>query len=285
MVTPAFAGIAQIGIDIGTVEDVAGAVGVDHALAWNRKRGQDMHRAGLIVPEQSLFTHGDAADPAAAALQIVEHLFRREVHLLAQPLGDDRDIDVFQQFVGVGAQAAAIERGENSGFAAQLRVVDRGVRLVAVDMQRAAVAEIEQRERMNMRVVAAAHDRPLAILRHDKGQRRRADLARMDRDSILRAHVLKHAAEPVIGDGRDQVRHDPELGAAERRGDRIAAERNRVGRGHVLLIAGRHVVGNEGDVDIGLSDKEGLHKVFRYTLMGRSRPRRLRLAPVRTVQR
>jgi hypothetical protein len=27
----------------------------------------------------------------------------------------------------------------------------------------------------------------------------------------------------------------------------------------VLLVAGRHVVGNEGHVDIGLSDEEGLH--------------------------
>ena len=28
----------------------------------------------------------------------------------------------------------------------------------------------------------------------------------------------------------------------------------------MLFVAGRHVVGNEGDVDIGLSDEEGLHK-------------------------
>jgi hypothetical protein len=27
------------------------------------------------------------------------------------------------------------------------------------------------------------------------------------------------------------------------------------------------VVGNEGDVDIGLSDEEGLHKVIRHALM------------------
>jgi hypothetical protein len=35
----------------------------------------------------------------------------------------------------------------------------------------------------------------------------------------------------------------------------------------MLLVAGRHVVGNEGDVDIGLSDEEGLHKVIRLALM------------------
>ena len=27
----------------------------------------------------------------------------------------------------------------------------------------------------------------------------------------------------------------------------------------MLFVAGRHVVGDEGDVDIGLSDEEGLH--------------------------
>ena len=31
----------------------------------------------------------------------------------------------------------------------------------------------------------------------------------------------------------------------------------------MFLVAGRHVVGNEGDVDIGLSDEEGLHEVIR----------------------
>ena len=137
--------------------------------------------------------------------------------------------------------------------------MDRGIRLVTVDMQCAATAEVEKRKGMDMLVVAAAHDRPLAVLRHDEGQRGGVDLARMDRDSILRAHVLKHPPQPVIGDGGDQVRHDSELGAAERRSDGVAAERDRIGRCNVLLVAGRHMVGNEGNVDIGLSDKESLH--------------------------
>jgi hypothetical protein len=36
----------------------------------------------------------------------------------------------------------------------------------------------------------------------------------------------------------------------------------------MLLVAGRQVVGDEGDVDIGLSDEESLHKVIRRALMG-----------------
>ena len=29
----------------------------------------------------------------------------------------------------------------------------------------------------------------------------------------------------------------------------------------MFFVAGRHVVGDEGDVDIGLSDEEGLHSL------------------------
>src|SRR3954471_16202473 len=50
MIVPALVGIAEVGIDIGAVEHVAGAVGVEHALARDRKRRQRMHHAGLVVP-------------------------------------------------------------------------------------------------------------------------------------------------------------------------------------------------------------------------------------------
>ena len=135
----------------------------------------------------------------------------------------------------------------------------RGIRLVTVDMERAAAAKIEQRERMNMLVITAAHDGALAVFRHDERERGGIDLARMNGDSILRAHVLKHPTQPVIRHGGDQVRHDPELGAAECRGNCIAAERHRIGLCDMFLVTGRQVVGNEGNVDIGLSDKERLH--------------------------
>src|ERR1019366_5520903 len=135
MVVPALAGIAEIGIDIGAVEHVAGALGIEHAFARNRKRRKRANGAGLVIPEQTAFSHRDAADPAAAALEIFQHPFGRKVHLLAQPLGDDGDIDEFQELVGVGPKTAAIERCQDAGLAAKLGVVDRGVRLVTVDMQ------------------------------------------------------------------------------------------------------------------------------------------------------
>ena len=137
---------------------------------------------------------------------------------------------------------------------------------------------------MDMLVIAAAHDRPLAVLRHDEGQRGGADLARMDRDAVLRAHVLEHPPQPVIGDGGDQVRHDPQFGAAEGRGDGIAAERHRVGLGDMLLVAGRHVVGNEGDVDIGLSNEEGLH-VSHHSLKEPGRAQRAGVSALRALHR
>jgi hypothetical protein len=37
----------------------------------------------------------------------------------------------------------------------------------------------------------------------------------------------------------------------------------------VLFVTGRHVIGNEGDVDVSLSDEEGLHKIIRHALMNR----------------
>ena len=93
----------------------------------------------------------------------------------------------------------------------------------------------------------------------------------MDRDAVLRGHVDEHAAEPVVSDGGEQVRRDPELRAGKRRGDGVAAERDRIGGGDVFLVAGRHVVGDEGNVDIGLSDEEGLHSIS-VVAEGWSRP-------------
>ena len=36
----------------------------------------------------------------------------------------------------------------------------------------------------------------------------------------------------------------------------------------MFFVAGRHVVGDEGDVDIGLSDEEGLHSFSVIVLQG-----------------
>jgi hypothetical protein len=47
----------------------------------------------------------------------------------------------------------------------------------------------------------------------------------------------------------------------------------------VFFVAGRHVIGNEGNVDIGLSDEESLHSFSVIALMGWSRRQRT-LAPV-----
>jgi hypothetical protein len=85
----------------------------------------------------------------------------------------------------------------------------------------------------------------------------------MNRDFVFRGHLQEHASEPVVRDRGDEIRRDRELGAAESGGDGVAAERNRVGGSDMLLVAGRHVVGDEGNVDIGLSDEERLHKSFR----------------------
>ena len=169
------------------MKHVTGAVGIDHALARDRQRRQLADRAGLVIPEQAVFAHGDAADPAAAALEIVEHGVRRLVHLLAQPLGNDGDVDEFQQLMGIRSQAAAVERRQDAVLAAELGVMDCSIRLMAVDMQRAAALQIKHRKGVDILVVATAYDGALAVFRHDERQRGGVDLARMDRDSVFRA--------------------------------------------------------------------------------------------------
>jgi len=150
------------------VEHIAGAVGIDHTRGRDWKGRHRTNRPRLVVPDQAFFTHGHAADPAAAALQIVEHVCGGHIHLFAQALGDDCDVDELEQLVCIGSQAAAIERGQNSGLAAHFGIVDRGIGLMAVDMQRPAIAEVEMRKRMDVLVVTATHDRALAVLRHDE---------------------------------------------------------------------------------------------------------------------
>ena len=138
-----------------------------------------------------------------------------EIHLLAQPLGHDRDVDVREKLMRVRAQAAAVERGQDAAPAAGLGVVDRGVGLVAVEMERAAAVEVQRRQGVQVMVVAAAHDGALAAVRHDEGERRFAHLPVMDRDAVFRRHVDEHAAEPVVGDRVSRSGAIPSLAQAK----------------------------------------------------------------------
>ena len=72
--------------------------------------------------------------------------------------------------MGVGTKAAAVKRGQDAVFATQPGIMDRGIRLMTVDMQRAAAAEIENRERVDVFVVMATDDGPLAVLLLDEGE-------------------------------------------------------------------------------------------------------------------
>ena len=156
-------------------------------------------------------------------------------------------------------QAAAVEGGQDPGLAAEPRIVHRGVRLVAVEVERPAPLEVQGRDRMQVVVVAAAHDGALAAMRHDERQGGFRHLPVVHRDPVLRRHVDEHPPEPVVRHGGQEIGHDAELGARERGRDRVAAERDRVVARHRLLVPGRDLVGQEGHVDIGLTDEEGLH--------------------------
>src|SRR5438128_1121823 len=73
MMLPVFFAMGEIRIDIGAMEDIARAVGIDDAVGRDRQRRQDAKRAHLVVPKQAALAHGDAAEAAAAAIAIVEH--------------------------------------------------------------------------------------------------------------------------------------------------------------------------------------------------------------------
>src|SRR3977135_1837612 len=64
MVVPAFAGVAEVRVDIGAVEHIAGAVGIEHAFARDRKGGKRVRGAGLVIPEQTALSQSNTADPA-----------------------------------------------------------------------------------------------------------------------------------------------------------------------------------------------------------------------------
>src|SRR5580700_3220350 len=81
----------QVGIHVGAVKDVTRSVGVEDAVRRHVQRRQHTLGAALVVPKQTKLAKRDAADFAAARAQVVQHLARREVHLLAQSLGHHGD--------------------------------------------------------------------------------------------------------------------------------------------------------------------------------------------------
>ena len=96
-------------------------------------------------------------------------------------------------------------------------------------------------------------------LREDEGQRGAPHFARVQGDTVFRRHLDEHAAEPVVGTGRDQVGPVAELGTGEGGGHRIAAERDGIVLGDGLLVAARHAAGLHGHIDIGMADEERFH--------------------------
>jgi len=238
------------------VEDVAGAIGVDDLLVRDIERRQEALGFALIVPDHAARAHCNCADAAAARTQISQHLARRQLHLLAQPLRNDGSADECQEVVRVGAQAATVKRREDAGLMTDLGIVNRRIGKMPVDMERAAAGQVQHWKRMLEAVIPASHDRALSTFRHDERQRGLRHLAMVHGDSVFRRHVDEHAAEPVICDRGHQIRCHPELGAAECCRHRVAAEGDGVVARHRLVIAGREFVGQECDVDVALPDKE-----------------------------
>jgi hypothetical protein len=146
MMLPSLRRTGEVGVDVRAVKDVAGSTGIEDSIRRYGKRGKDPDGATVVVPDQAALSQRHSANPAAPALEIVEHRRWLMSQLLAQALGHDRDVDEAEQLAGIRPKSATVERGENPSFAAQPGVVDRGLRLVAVQVQRAAAREAQDRK-------------------------------------------------------------------------------------------------------------------------------------------
>ena len=112
---------------------------------------------------------------------------------------------------------------------------------------------------MQIGIVAGAQDGPLALAGQDEGERGALHLPGMDGDLIFRGHVEKHAAQPVVGERGQEIRHMAQLGAGEGGGEGVAAEGNRIVLGDRLLVPLGHFIRDQGHVDIGLANEERFH--------------------------
>jgi hypothetical protein len=149
-------------------------------------------------------------------------------HLLAQPFGYNGNVDEGKQFVSIRTNSAPVKGGENSGVAAALCIIKGRIGEVAVDMQGTAASEIKDRKWAEVVVISAAHYCTLVVVRHNEGQRRCLDLARVDWNCVFHRYVQEHPPQPVTRNGSYEVRSGGKLCTTESRCDSIAPERDRV---------------------------------------------------------
>src|SRR6185295_12185867 len=146
MLIPALHRVGKVGIDVCAVENVSSAACINDALRRYGKRGQFSDVACLVIPNETSLSERHPANATAAALEIIQHRRWFLTHLLAQAFFHDRHVDVGQEFVGIRPKSPTIERGKNPRSSAEPGVIDRGVRLVSVQMKRTATREVQDGE-------------------------------------------------------------------------------------------------------------------------------------------
>ena len=145
MLAPRRRRVVEKGRAIGAVEHVARARCVHDFFGRHMQRRQVLRVSIQVVPEESLFAIGDAADAAPLLLEKGQHLQFRQRHLPAQVLRDDRHVDKVQQLQQTGTQGAAVERHQHALLARGLGVIERGVAHMAVEVQQFRARKIEAR--------------------------------------------------------------------------------------------------------------------------------------------
>ena len=122
-------------MNVGAVEDVSGAAGIENSRARHGKSGKRPDSTGLVVPDQASLSERHPAKPTAPAPEIAKHRYWFMPHLLAKALGHDRHVDKAEELVRIRSQSTAVERGQDSGCSAQLGVMNCGIRLMSVDVK------------------------------------------------------------------------------------------------------------------------------------------------------
>ena len=128
--------IAEVGINVGAVEDISSSTGIENSIRRygnSRKRAND---ARIVVPDQASFSERHPANPTAPALEIIKHRRWFMSHLLAQAVGHDCHVDEAEELVRIRSKPSTVQRGKYPRFPAQLGVMNCGIRLMSVDVKR-----------------------------------------------------------------------------------------------------------------------------------------------------
>lgn len=255
VIFPGAVGPRQVRIDVRAVENIAGAAGVDDFAGGHGEGGKDARFSVEFRPQHAPLAERNSANDAPFPVQMLQHLFGRQAHLFAKPLGDNGDVGERQQLLHVFPEATAVKGRQNLPIPRLAKVVQRGIDLEAVDVNSLAAIQVQMREAVEIVLVSPPFDSALPVNRMDEGDRKSRDSPLMPIQSVLPDHVGEHPSRPIGSAVAQQVGDEPEVSATERGGNSVAAEADRVVPSQHLLVTGGNTIDSHHVVDVPVADK------------------------------